>query len=803
MGSVQTLLAIPRQSTRYIGRNTEVQDVLSRLESHTRLVTVTGTGGIGKTRLALEVGALAAPHFPAGVAWVELARTSNPQAVPAMVAAALDIPLPADGTIAHRVRETVHQPLLVVLDNCEHLIDAVASLTQDLVTNTAWVCILATSRESLAIPGEQLFPLLPLTVPAATMKDLDALWATESVQLFVDRAELQDPDFQWTAEQAIPIGGLCRRLDGIPLAIELAAAHVRVLSPQDMLERMNNRFSLLKANLRETPTRQQTLTAVFDWSYDLLTEPEQLLWQRLAVFASSFPWDAVPPVAADDQLPPEAVWNSLVSLVDKSIVTASLEHGVTRYHMLETLRDYGREKLAETHQMDKFRERHKDYYASHVRQLVSKMPNNPIMGLTDVDNVIAAFEYSLVCNDSSSALIISAVLAFYAHDNGMLNINLYEGLRRALDTTNDNDMSRDRAFALVGMGFLARALNKVEEAVLLLQQAVRVAQQSEDGLALESSLTHLAQTLPHTESQNKVEALHELLDVSDHWFSTTAAHSMLSQHYLWTGETSLALRHAALCAKVAQDYEGTPYYALALGTLGTAELVAGFPKRAIAGLEKAVALLNNIHHVIWLCDFCLPLARAYQLLDQREQTVRTLEKALRLLIEMDLNNYVNEKSIAWIAWAFVIGANLHMSNIRIGTDHIVNDLNEQPKHLRDQCAAIIAGFDRQSYSMEESTDSLRLSRKEWLQVQLNDLETAQVLGEASLDWVVDNHGLTDRELDVLRALSQGLPNKSIAHALHISESTVRTYLSHAYSKLGVASRTEALIQVRKLGLIDG
>ena len=804
MSSVQTVRPLPGQSTRYIGRETDVHDVLSRLQSYTRVVTVTGPGGIGKTRMALEVGALVRPHFPSGVALVELARTSNSQAVPAMIAASLNIPLPTDGTLAHRLQETIHEPLLLILDNCEHLIDAVASIAQDLTTNTAWVCVLATSRESLAIPGEQIFPLAPLSVPVAAMTDPDAQLATESVQLFLDRAQLHDPNFRWTTEHGSSIGELCRRLEGIPLAIELAAANVRVLSPRDMLKRMNNRFSLLNANLRTTPTRQQTLTAVFDWSYDLLTGPEQLLWQRLSVFAPNFSWDAVPMVAVDKLLPSEIIWNTVIKLENKSIITASVNGDVTRYRMLETLRDYGREKLSQTHKMTEFQERHKDYYASYVRQLISDMSKDPRLELTDVDNVIEAFEYALACGDSSSALIISAVLAFYAHNKGMLNSGLYKSLKRALDTADGSGMSRDRAFALVGIGFLARALNHPEEAVILLQQAVHIARESEDGLLLESSLTHLAQSLPHAKSNDKLDILHELLDVADYWFSRTSAQCMLTQHYLWTGERCLALRHAKLCMKAAQGHEGTPYFALALGTLGTSELVAGSVKTAIAALETAVSCLSDIHHVIWLCDFLLPLARTYQSLKQKEQTVNTLAKALRLLIDMDLNTYVNDKSITWAGWTFVICADLQWSNtIQRSAPLIVNEISEQPKHLRDQCAVILQRFHQPSCATNVPTESAPMSRKQWFQMALRDLEAAEAMSEASLRSGVDNPGLTDRELDVLRALSRGLSNKAIAHSLYLSDSTVRTYLSRVYSKLGVTSRTEALIEVRKRGLIEG
>jgi non-specific serine/threonine protein kinase len=764
---------------------------------------VTGTGGIGKTRLALEVAALAASRFPAGVVTIEFARISEPQAVPALAATTLSIQLHTDSVLSQRVQETVHQPLLLILDNCEHLIDAVASLAQDLIENTEWVSVLATSRESLSLPGERLVPLAPLTVPSPMAIDLDTLWATESVQLFMDRAHLHDPRFQLTSANSAAVRDICRRLDGIPLAIELAAAHVRVLSPMEILERLNNRFGLLKARYRGMPARQQTLRAVFDWSYDLLTETEQRLWQRLSMFAPGFSLDAVHDVVSDQHLPQEEVLDAVRRLVSKSIVTRFTEHGVTLYKLLETMREYGHEKLAQTHQVDVFHARHKDYYANQMRQMVDKMFNNPVQLLPELDNVHEALDYALASGDSASAMAISAILAFYTHARGTHNTYNYESLRRAIDSADMNDISKERALALVGIGFLARALNKADEAVLLLQQAVQVAQESGDGFAMEFSLTHLALALPHTASAQKIDTLHHLLAITDHWISTVDAHSVMSQHYLWTGETSVALHHARLSVEAARNHSETFYYALALGTQGTAELVSGSPEKAIPVLETAVNFLNNIHHAIGVCDFLLPLARAYQILGQREQAVRALGQALHLLVDMDLNHYVNDKSIVWIAWTFVIAADFHWSNaIRSGAHIIIDETEGQPKYLREECRTLVREMQGASRAKGAPTDLHSLSRKEWVQEVLRELEAEQVTRATAPDLSPNSHGLTVRELDVLRALSQGLSNRSIANSLHISESTVRTYLSHVYGKLGVASRTEALVQARNLGLVD-
>jgi DNA-binding NarL/FixJ family response regulator len=305
--------------------------------------------------------------------------------------------------------------------------------------------------------------------------------------------------------------------------------------------------------------------------------------------------------------------------------------------------------------------------------------------------------------------------------------------------------------------------------------------------------------LPHTHSREKIDTLRQLLDLAGHWVTRASAYSMLSQHYLWLGDTSMALRQASLCLKTTEDHPGGFYAALALGTLGTAEVAAGSPERAVTPLEAAVNLLEDLHHVMGLCDFLLPLARAYQMLDQPENAVPTLMQALRLQVDMDLNQYVSEKSIAWMAWTFVICADYDLDTaIQGGARIIIEERRGQPKHLRDRCAAVVAK------SHKRSRHEQALSRKEWVQSVLRDLEARpQASYPRFMIGTRPGPTLTPREVDVLNALGEGLRNIAIARKMHVSESTVRTYLSHVYSKLGVSSRTAAIVRARELGMIEG
>lgn len=335
---------LPVPVTRFVGRRDELAGVRRTLQE-SRLVTLTGVGGVGKTRLALEVARLVHRAFPGGAWMVDLSMVVDAAQVPQAVATALGVAdrstrPPAD-TVADHLRE---RETLIVLDNCEHLVDACAQLIAGLLSRTQQVRVLATSRQTLGIAGERLFDVPPLGVPQEPgTASTETVSRYDAVLLLVDRAQALQPGFALTETNRVAVARLCARLDGLPLAIELAAARLRTLSPDQLLDRIEGRFALLTGGSRAAGARQQTLRAMIDWSHSLCSEPERLLWARLSVFTGGFDLDAAENVCSGGQLDREAVLHLLDRLVAQSIVLSDAgEHGI-RFRLLETIRQYGRE----------------------------------------------------------------------------------------------------------------------------------------------------------------------------------------------------------------------------------------------------------------------------------------------------------------------------------------------------------------------------------------------------------------------------------------------------------------------------
>src|SRR6202521_3624521 len=343
---------LPVQLTSFVGRDAEGTQ-LRELLAQNRVVTLTGAGGVGKTRLAIQVAAQVAGEFGDGVWYVDLAPITDPELVPLTVARALGLPdQPGRSTMDSLLRFVRDRQMLVVLDNCEHLLDASATLVNSLLGAAPSLTVLATSREPLGVPGEAMWQ-----VPSLSLAD-------EAIELFADRARLARTDFTVTDDNASAVAQICARLDGVPLAIELAAARVRALSLAEILEGLHDRFRLLTGGARTAVRRQQTLRASVDWSHALLTEPERTLFRRLAVFLGGFDLDAARVVAGGGDVQRYQVLDLLTLLVDKSLVVADDTGGRTRYRLLETVRQYALERLGESGEADAVRTRHRDYYTA-------------------------------------------------------------------------------------------------------------------------------------------------------------------------------------------------------------------------------------------------------------------------------------------------------------------------------------------------------------------------------------------------------------------------------------------------------
>jgi predicted ATPase/class 3 adenylate cyclase len=339
---------LPRPATEWFGPLASVSRRASEL-GHRRLVTLTGPGGVGKTRLAIEVGGLVAGDFPDGVWMVELAPLSDPDAVLATVAATLGVLPQEGGSLVGAIVDWLEgRRLLLIVDNCEHVLGPVTELVGAIIEARPTVTVIATSREPLGVEGERV-------APVPSLGELDA------VELFCDRASAVDDTMEFSVADRATIGAICTRLDGIPLAIELAAARARSLTPADLLDRLADRFRVVRGGGRGVE-RHQTLRATVDWSYRLLPGPERLLFDRLSVFAGGFDLAAAEGVCAGDAVDERAVVDLLMSLVDKSLVDVDRTGRATRYRLLETLRQYGEERLDERGETDALRRRHLAHY---------------------------------------------------------------------------------------------------------------------------------------------------------------------------------------------------------------------------------------------------------------------------------------------------------------------------------------------------------------------------------------------------------------------------------------------------------
>jgi predicted ATPase/class 3 adenylate cyclase/DNA-binding CsgD family transcriptional regulator len=473
---------LPMPLTSFVGRQAQLTQ-LHELLSQKRGVTLTGAGGVGKTRLAIQVAYQLAGEFGDGVWYVDLAPITDPELVAVTVARALGLPDQAGcSTMDTLLRFVRDRQMLVVPDNCEHLLDACAELVVALLGAAPRLTLLATSREPIGMAGEATW-----RVPSLSLAD-------EAIELFADRARYARPDFTLTEGNAAAVGEICARLDGVPLAIELAAARVRALSLVEILEGLQDRFRLLTGGARTAVRRHQTLRASVDWSYALLTAPERVLLCRLAVFLGGFGFNAVQTVGGGGDVERHQVLDQLALLVDKSLVVADDGGGRTRYRLLETVRQYALEKLGESGEADAVRALHRDYYAAMAALLDAPAGRHYEQRLeqadTEIDNLRAAFSWSRENSDVERALALASSLQPLWQARGRLREGLawFDGALADLDAHHLGVAPAVRARALAdnaALGLWVGAANSPDQA----QQALAIARQIEEPALLARALT--------------------------------------------------------------------------------------------------------------------------------------------------------------------------------------------------------------------------------------------------------------------------------------------------------------------------
>jgi predicted ATPase/class 3 adenylate cyclase/DNA-binding CsgD family transcriptional regulator len=584
---------LPVQLTSFVGREEELTQ-LRGLLAENRLVTLTGAGGVGKTRLAIQIGAQLAGEFGDGVRYVDLAPITDPDLVPVTMARALELPdQPGRSTMDTLTRFVADRQMLVVLDNCEHLLDASSTLVAALLGVCPRLTLLATSREPIGVAGE-----LSWRVPSLPLAD-------KAIELFSDRACHARPDFAIDDENIATVTEICRRLDGVPLAIELAAARVRALSLTEILDSLHDRFRLLTGGARTAVRRQQTLRASVDWSHALLTETERILFRGLAVFLGGFDLDAAQAVAGTDGLERYQVLDQLALLVDKSLVVAENTSGRTRYRLLETVRQYALEKLGESGEADAVRTRHRDHYTALAAALDAPAGRDYEQRLaqaeTEIDNLRAAFGWSRENADIEVALSLASSLQLLWGARG----GLREGLAwfdAVLTEENTRDLkAKVRARALADQAFFDNWVNAADT-LNQAQQALAIARGIDDPALLARALTACCFIAvwhgPEVVRPYFAEAIGLARELDDRW--------TLSQLLGWQALGEAVVAGIPIAAH-APAQEGRDL-ADAIGDgwssrrcrycLGTAQLYQGDPAAAAAQFAELVAEAEAAHDEI-------------------------------------------------------------------------------------------------------------------------------------------------------------------------------------------------------------
>jgi predicted ATPase/DNA-binding CsgD family transcriptional regulator len=503
--------ALPCEVTTFVGRRQAVADV-KRALSTARLVTLTGFGGVGKSRLAMRVGRELRRAFPDGACLIELAKLRDPFLVGQAVAAALDIRDQSVRDIESvLLRYLSDKRMLLILDNCEHVLDGCSRLVTGLLSAAPKLRILATSRESLSIFGEHTWPVPPLTFPVDAADGLPA-HRHEALVLFADRAAAVAPGFVVDGDNEATVARLCQRLDGVPLAIELAAVRMRMLSVEQILARLEDRFRLLTDGHHDGPGRHRSLRAAVEWSFDLCSETERLVWARCSVFAGGFDLDAVEDVCSGDGLAEEDVFAGVTGLVDKSILTCDRSGRSARYRMLETIRRYGQERLVATSEEATTRRRHRDYFLRLAEQSDADSCG-PRQGewmarlRTVRPDIWAALDYCLTePGEARTGLRMASALWFYWITCGVVRDGRH-WLDRALAL--DVHPSDERARGLWVTGWIASLQGDSAVSLRLLRECRDLARQ----LGNEAVVTYATQFLGEAETfANNLDHAVPLLD---------------------------------------------------------------------------------------------------------------------------------------------------------------------------------------------------------------------------------------------------------------------------------------------------
>ena len=606
-------LHLPQSLSSFIGREQALAAVKALLAT-TRLLTLTGPGGSGKTRLALRVAHDLAKSgaYPDGVAWTDLGDLADPALVPQAVAAALDVPEQSGRPLLQTLAD--HLPsrtVLLILDNAEHLLAACTALADALLRAAPRLTLLVTSREPLRLNGETVWRVPPLSVPdplpaegrAPTGRAAD-LARYEAVQLFTARAAAVLPSFRLSDANAVAVAETCRRLDGLPLALELAAAWTRLLSVEDIAARVEQSVQFLSRGSPAAPPRHQTLRATIDWSYALLAPPEQTLLQRLAVFAGGFGLAAAETVCAGSGLPTEAILETLAGLVDKSLVVVMPPMGPdpsTRYRLLETIRHYAHEKLAASGESAQVHDRHLAWYLALAERAVPELKGRAAAQWlrrleVDHDNLRAALRWTQTAGRVEAGWRLAAALHWFWERRGYLSEGRawLKTVLAAPTETGGPTLMRARAHALLGAAALAFDQGDWAEAAVQAEESAALFRGVDDRAGLTLALLRLGFAVGPASDRGRqlqAEALALAETVEDPW-TVGITHYVVGQGAYFRADYPAARQHLDQALRRLRAVGDVLFLPRVLSTLGGMDLGLGEYSQARTRLEEALTLVQ-------------------------------------------------------------------------------------------------------------------------------------------------------------------------------------------------------------------
>jgi predicted ATPase/DNA-binding SARP family transcriptional activator/DNA-binding CsgD family transcriptional regulator len=753
---------LPAQRTTFVGREREVVEV-KRALAMTRVLTLTGTGGAGKTRLALEVAKGVVSAYPEGVWLVELASLLQPELVPQSIAEELGVReqpgKPLVDTLVDRLRG---DRLLLLLDNCEHLIEACATLADALLLSCTNLTILATSRQVLGIAGEMRWRVPSLAVPDPRSRAAVAeLLGCGSVRLFLERARLRDPAFALTIQNAQAVSDICRRLDGIPLAIELAAARVGMLSVVQVSEKLGDSLALLSTGDRTAPARQRTLEATLDWSFGLLVRAERILFCRLSVFAGGWTLEAAETVGSSGGIEKEGVLDLLSQLVDKSLVAVEASgNDRMRYRMLEPLRQYGQRKLEQSGEADSIKGRHAALFLALAEEAEQALLG-PDQGVWlerldgEHDNLRAALTWALEAGESELALRLSGALGDFWYLRGRLTEEGRGWLEAALKQGTESP-AVVRVKALARAGSIAMEQRDFDQVVVLSDEGLALSRESGDKAGAASSLFNLGMVaLLRNENAKAIglfeEAAELARDIGDVAILSLSKHGLgLSFMQLHDFERATALQRENLTR--ARETGDEHMLSMSIGLAGLIALGEG-------DYERAESLGSEALMMFW---------------------------------RMGQRHYI--PTVFWMLAAAAAGRGNVVRSARLcGASHALHEAlgtrlsAGEHAYFEHHFAAARTRLDDTAWESAWS-EGRAMALEQAVEYALGaGRSAASHSAETKRD---PDRPLTRREEQVAALVARGLTNRQIAGHLSISESTIETHVARIFKKLDLHSRTQ-------------